>query len=81
MKEIKLFDWIDKTIFSILAITIVVGLSGCGSTVQPQVGAGGEVNDKTLNGNAVDFFTLIRVQNNYGTSISIADSDNAKATR
>lgn len=55
-------------------------LNGCGSTVQPSVGSG-EVNDKTLNGNAVDFFTLIRVQNNYGTSIAISDSDNGKVTR
>ena len=63
------------------AIISMIVITGCGATVQPNVGSGGEVNDKTLNGNAVDFFTLIRVQNNYGTSIAISDSDNGKVTR
>ena len=55
-------------------------LGGCASTNQPNVGSG-EVNDKTLNGNVVDFFTLIRVQNNYGTNIRVDDSDNAKVSQ
>lgn len=41
--------------------------SGCASTSQPSIGASGLYNDKTLNNNNVDFFTLLRVQNNYGT--------------
>ena len=81
MKEVKLFDWVDKFVFSALFVIAMTSFSGCGSTVQPQVGAGGEVNDKTLNGNVVDFFTLIRVQNNYGTNIRVDDSDNAKVSQ
>ena len=59
------------------AILTVVALSGCGSTVQPSVGSG-EVNDKTLNGNTVDFFTFIRVQNNYGSISTTRESYNSK---
>ena len=69
-----------NTIKLVLATIMIVILSGCAGTNQPTVGSG-EVNDKTLNGNAIDFFTLIRVQNNYGTSIAISDSDNGKVTR
>ena len=61
---------------------ILVGflLVGCGSTVQPTVGSG-EVSDETLNNNNVDLFTFLRVQNNYGTTIRIDGSDNAKVTK
>ena len=52
-------------------------LVGCGSTVQPKVDSG-EVNDKTLNGNTVDFFTFIRVQNNYGSISTTRESYNSK---
>lgn len=55
-------------------------LNGCGSTVQPTVGSG-EVEDKTLSGNTVDFLTLLRVQNNYGTIIRISDSDYGKVSK
>ena len=64
----------------LLGIVLVFLLSGCAGSYQPTVGSG-EATDKTLNGNAVDFFTLIRVQNNYGTNIAISDSDNGKVTR
>ena len=64
----------------LLAIVALFVLSGCGSTVQPSVGSG-EVNDKTLNNNKVDFFTLLRVQNNYGTNITMSDSDGGRIAR
>ena len=63
-----------KFLVTVMAATMLVG---CGSTVQPSVGSG-EVNDKTLNGNTVDFFTLIRVQNNYGSISTIRESYNSK---
>lgn len=53
----------------------IIGLNGCGSTVQPSVGTNGAFDDKTLNNNKIDFFTLLRVQNNYGTQSTIVESD------
>ena len=65
----------------LILIICAIFLIGCGSTVQPNVGTNGMVEDKTLSGNTVDFFTLYRVQNNYGTIIRVSDSDNGKVTR
>lgn len=63
----------------ILSVLILV-FTGCGSTVKPTVESG-KVSDKTLNGATVDLFTFLRVQNNYGTTIRIDGSNNAKVTR
>ena len=49
-----------KLIPVIGAIFAMIAFSGCGSTVQPNVGSG-TVEDKTLSGNTVDFLTLFRV--------------------
>ena len=73
-------NWIMAILWVTVAFLLVVALSGCGSTVQPTVGSG-EVEDKTLSGNTVDFLTLLRVQNNYGTVITVSDSDNGKVSR
>ena len=75
--------WIPKVLTVLLvvsAVVLMVMLSGCGSTVQPTVGSG-QVEDKTLSGNTVDFLTLLRVQNNYGTVITVSDSDGGKVSR
>lgn len=56
-----------KILIIVSALIITVGLNGCASTSSPSVGTNGFYNDKTLNNNTVDFFTLLRVQNNYGT--------------
>ena len=66
-----------KKITMIIATTMLVG---CGSTVQPTIGSGSS-KDETLNGATVDMFTFLRVQNNYGTTIRIDGSNNAKVTR
>ena len=67
-----------KKILTVVASTLI--LVGCGSTVQPTVGSG-TVEDKTLSGNTVDFLTLYRVQNIYGTVHNISDSNNGKAKK
>lgn len=64
-----------KKIFLIVsAMLTVMVLNGCGSTVHPSIGTNGNFDDKTLNGNNVDFFTLLRIQNNYGTQTTITES-------
>ena len=42
----------------ILLLIAVLALNGCGSTIHPNTG---HLEDKTLNNNKVDFFTLLRV--------------------
>ena len=68
------------TLWIVSAVVLMVMLSACGSTVQPTVGSG-TVEDKTLSGNTVDFLTLFRVQNVYGTVYNISDSNNGKTER
>ena len=67
-------------VFALMLMLMPLAMTGCGTTVQPKV-EDGEVNDQTLNGATVDMFTFLRVQNNYGTTIRIDGSANAKVTK
>ena len=78
--DMKWVPYLIIVLWAISAVTLILMLSGCGSTVQPQVGSG-TVEDKTLSGNTVDFLTLFRVQNVYGTVYNISDSNNGKTER
>ena len=59
----------------LLSLVIAIfALSGCATDMQPRLSGSSEFSDKTLSSNVVDLFTLIRVEQNYGTQFITSDS-------
>ena len=74
--QINLIGDLMKKIFALLLMAVL--FTGCGADMQPRMGTGSSFSDKTLNGNTVDFFTLFRVQNNYGSQVTYTESNNRR---
>lgn len=53
----------------ILATIMIMVMSGCASTMAPEIGTQGKMQDETLNHNKVDLLTLFRVDYHTGDRV------------